>query len=217
MTGGRFVNTGLMETTDLTATGGQTVLATGGAEFDLGASRTLAVFDAAAKVGFDGDDGGIAIIDMHEGATLAYSAASGGLGTIGEFRTGAMGDAPDVLSGVDLGGATLSIDLAGLSAEAGSAFTLMEADEIAGALGETLVGGLGGRDATIVVDYLSDTVTLELTAGSGQVTVATLGDETDVGAGEDALWAALTADRGLAEDLPLPEEEEEAPLLDAVA
>ena len=215
VTGGRFVNTGDMTDADLTATGGQTVLATGGAEYDVAAGRTLAIFDAAAKVGFDGDDGGMAILDMHEGATLAYSAASGDLGTIEEFRTGAMGEEPNVLSGIDLGDATLEIDLAGLSAEAGSVFTLMDSDELVGALGDTLIDGLGARDATIVVDYLNDKVTLELTAGSGNVAVTTSGEMTDVDAGEDALWAALTAGQGLAEDTPLPEEEDE--LLDAVA
>ena len=119
-----------------------------------------------------------------------------------------MGEEPDVLSGIDLGGATLEIDLTGLSAEAGTEFTLMQSDEIAGALGETLVGGLGGRDATIVVDYVNDTVTLQLAAGSGLVSVETVGEQTDVTSGAEALWEALTADQGLAEDQALPEEEE---------
>ena len=205
---GLFVNTGEMANTDLTATGGTAVLATGGAEFTVSSGRTLAVFEAAAKVGFDGDDGGMAILDLHEGGTLAYSAESGDLGTIEEIRSGAFGDTPDVLSGIDLGGATLEIDLAGLSAEAGTEFTLMSADEIAGALGETLVGGLGSRDATIVVDYLNDSVTLQLAAGSGLVTVETIGEEADVTSGAEALWQALTADQGLAEDQALPDEED---------
>ena len=206
--GGRFANTGTMENADLTATGGQTILATGGAEYDVAASKTLAVFAAAAKVGFDGDDGGMAILDMHEGSILAYAADDGGLGTIEEFRSGAFGDAPNVQSGIDLGGASLEIDLTGLSAAAGAEFMLMDADELVGVFNDPSIGGLGARDATIVVDYVNDSVTLKLSAGTGLVTVETLGEENDVTAGEEDLWAALTADQGLAEDQPLPEEEE---------
>ena len=215
--GGRFANTGTMENANLLANGGQTILATGGAEYDVAASKTLAVFAEAAKVGFDGNDGGMAILDMHEDATLAYAAGDGGLGTIEEFRSGAFGDAPDVQSGIDLGGATLEIDLSGLDASAGTAFTLMDSDELVGLFNEATVGGLGSRDATIVVDYVNDSVTLELTAGSGRVNVETLGDEADVTAGEEDLWAALTADQEpLSEELPAqlpPEEEEPDPLV----
>ena len=155
----------------------------------------------------------MAILDMDEGATLTLGSNDGDIASIEEFSSGAFGDTPDVQSGIDLGGATLEIDLTGLSAEAGTEFTLMQSDEIAGALGETLVGGLDGRDATIVVDYLNDTVKLQLAAGSGLVSVETVGEQTDVTAGEEDLWAALTADQGLAEDQPLPPEEDEEFLL----
>ncbi len=194
---GRFANTGLFENADLTATGGQTILASDNAEFDLGASQTLAVFEAAAQVGFDGDDGGLAILDMHEDATLAFAANDGGLGTIEEFRSGAFDDAPNVQSGIDLGNATLNIDLAGLSSSAGSAFTLMDADEIVGVFDEALVNGLGSRNANIVVDYANDTVTLQLTSGNGSVSVETVGEESDVSSGEQALWNALTSGQGV--------------------
>ena len=196
--GGRFVNTGDFDQASLVASGGQSVLATDGAEFDLSDGFRLSIFDAAAKVGFDGQSGGTAILDMHAGATLAYSAASGDLGMISEFRSGAMGDTPDVLSGIDLGGATLEIDLGGLSADAGNAFTLMDVDELVGLIDEATlsIGGLGARNAKIVIDYQADAVRLELTAGSGQVGVETIGLETDVDAGEQALWDALTADHG---------------------
>lgn len=216
--GGRFANTGLMQNADLTATGGQTILATGGAEYDLGAAKTLAVFAAAARVGFDGDDGGMAILDMHDGATLAFAAGDGGLGSIEEFRSGAFGDAPDVRSGIDLGNATLSIDLVGLSAAAGTQFTLMDADEIVGMFNDAVVGGLGARDATIVIDYETDSVTLNLAAGSGAVTVETVGAETDVTAGEEALWDALTTGQGVfSETAPALLPEEDPLLLDAAA
>ena len=211
--GGRFANTGDMQNANLTADGGQTILATGGAEFDLASSKTLAVFDAAAKVGFDGDNGGIALLDMHEDSTLSFAADNGDLGTIEEFRSGAFGDAPDVQSGVDLGNATLKIDLAGISAS-NSAFTLMDVDEIAGIFDSPEISGLGGRNAKIVVDYETDSVTLELSSGNGSVSVETIGQEDDVTSGSEALWAALTADQGVAAETAamVPEEDD---LLDA--
>ena len=193
--GGRFANTGVMQNTSLSATDGQAILATGGAEFDLAAGETLAL-ESDAKVGFDGEDGDLAILDMHEGATLAFSAQDGDLGSIEEFRSGAMGDTPDVQSGIDLGNGTLQIDLSGLNAEAGTAFTLMDVDEIVGIFDDAIVGGLGARDATILVDYESDSVTLELNAGSGGVSVQTVGTQTDVTEGSESLWDALTAGQG---------------------
>jgi hypothetical protein len=200
--GGRFANTGTLEGADLTATGGQTILATGGAEYDVGASRTLAVFDAAARVGFDGDNGGMAILDMHEGATVAFAAQDGDLGSIEEFRSGAFGDTPNVQSGIDLGGANLSIDLTGLDAAAGTAFTLMDADELVGVFNEAglNISGLGARDARIVVDYENDSVTLELSAGNGSISVDTIGTQDDVTSGEEALWNALTEGQGVVSD-----------------
>ena len=69
------------------------------------------------------------------------------------------------------------------------------------------IGGLGGRDANLVVDYINDRVTLELTeSGSGAIDVTTIGDQRQ--SDHDALWEALTADQGLAENQPLPEDEE---------
>ena len=197
--GGRFANTGDMSGTDLTATGGQTILAIGGAEYEVSASKTLAILEAAAQVGFDGDDGGMAILDMQAGSTLAYAADDGGLGTIEEFRSGAFGNAPDVLSGIDLGSSTLSIDLSGL-AGGSSSFTLMDADEIVGVFSNALVDGLGARNANIVIDYVNDTVTLQLSAGNGSINVDTVGAENDVSSGEQALWDALTGGQGVASD-----------------
>ena len=209
--GGRFANTGNMTNADLTVTGGQAILATGGAEFDLDAGHRLAVEDSEAEVGFDGNDGGMAILDMSADATLAFSADSNGFGAIEEFRSGAFDGDTNVLSGVDLGGATLEIDLAGLTAEAGSVFTLMDADEIVGLFDDAVVGGLGARNATILVDYESDSVTLQLTSGSGNVTIETLGQQTDVSSGEQALWDALTADQGVVSETAatqLPDDDE---------
>lgn len=219
VTGGRFANTGNLSGADLTATGGQAILATGGAEYDLDAGHTMSV-GGGAKAGFDGDDGGMAILDMHEGATLAFTAGGNDLGSIEEFRSGAFGDAPDVQSGIDLGDATLEIDLSGLTAEAGTAFTLMDADEIVGLFNDAVVGGLGARNATIVIDYETDSVTLELSAGNGAVSVQTVGDQSDVSAGNEALWDMLTADQGVFSEtqaamLPGDDEELLDPLLAA--
>ena len=193
---GRFVNTGEMSGVDLTASGGQTVLATGGAEYDLEDGDKLSVVGDAA-IGFDGDDGGMAILDMHDGATLAFAAENGALGTIEEFRTGSFDDRPDVQSGIDLGNSTLEINLAGLSASNGSKLTLMSADEITGLFDDAVVGGLGSRNATIVIDYAADSVTLQLSSGNGSVSVQTVGQESDVTNGYQALWNALTDGQGV--------------------
>ena len=210
---GIFANTGTVENADLSVSGGETVLALDNAEFDVGESRTLAVFEAAAKIGFDGAAGGTAILDLHEGATLAFGTVDGDLATIEEFDSAAVdGSTSDVASGIDLGGSTLTIDLSGLSADAGTAFTLMDSDELVGVFSEAAVGGLGARDATITIDYVNDSVSLELTEGNGVVNVETLGEETDVDAGEEALWAALTADQGVFSETPAEiviEEDEE--------
>jgi hypothetical protein len=211
--GGRFANTGEMANASLSASDGQVILATGGAEFDVAAGARLELLAEDARMGFDGEDGGIAILDLHEDSTLAFAAEDGDFGTIAEFRSGAFGDAPNVQSGIDLGGSTLEIDLSGLDASSGSVFTLMDSDELVGQFENATIMGLGGRDATIVVDYATDSVRLELTNGSGQVSMQTVGEQSDVSSGETALWAALTADQGVASDtmssMPSPDEDEE--------
>jgi hypothetical protein len=195
---GTFGNTGDMSNTDVSVEGGTAVLAAGGGAFTLDDGRTLAVFDAAAEVGFDGDDEEeMAILDLQDGSTVSFVADEDGLGSIEEISSGTYGETPEVTSGIDLGNATLSIDLTGLSADQGSAFTLMSADEIAGVFSEAIVGGLGDRNAKIVVDYENDSVSLELSTGDGAVEVETLGAETDVTSGEESIWAALTNGQGV--------------------
>ena len=212
--GGRFANTGEMTNTDLTVTDGQALLAVDDAEFELSAGRTLAIIDAASKVGFDGEDGGIALLDLEEGSTVQFSGTE--LETIEEFRSGALGDETNVQSGINLGDATLEIDLNNLSTDLGTTLTLMDADELIGIFDEATssIGGLGDRDATIVIDYEEDVVRLELSPGSGAVSFQTVGEETTFDDGEEALWAALTAEQGIAsEELPDPSLEDE--LIDA--
>ena len=72
--------------------------------------------------------------------------------------------------------------------------------DIVGIFNEAQVGGLGERDARIVVDYENDSVSLELAAGNGAVSVETYGAESDVTTGEEALWNALTAGHGVTSD-----------------
>lgn len=212
VTGGRFVNTGDMSGVDLTASGGQTVLATDGAEFDVSDGHRLAVEGSDAKVGFDGDAGGIAILDLADDATVAFEADADGVSTIQEFRTGALGDETNVQSGIDLGGSALTIDLSGLSAETVTDMMLMSSDELVGLIDEAMIEGLGARDATIMIDYETDTVTLQLSEGSGQVSIETTGSQSDVSEGSEDLWAALTADHGVVSEssaMTLPGDEEE--------
>ncbi len=208
---GTFGNVGDMSNTDVSVNGGTTVLAAGGGSFSLEAGRTLAVFDAAAEVGFDGDDeDALAILDLQDGSTVSFQADEDGLGTIEEISSGTYGDEPQVASGIDLGNATLSIDLAGLTAEQGAAFTLMDADEIAGVFNEAIVNGLGARNAKIVIDYETDSVSLELSEGDGSVEIETLGVETDVTSGEEDIWAALTNGQGVfSEDTTHAEDDDE--------
>jgi len=152
------------------------------------------------------------LLIFEEGSTLDLSVGDGALGSVEEFRTGAMGDEPNIQSGIDLGSAALRIDLNGLSAAEGSDLMLLDADEIIGAFDSADIAGLGSRNATVVIDYVNDSVSLELTSGSGQVAFRNVGTEDDVTADEQALWDALTAGQGVfdeatPDDPELPEEE----------
>lgn len=215
VSGGRFANTGDFSGADMNVTGGDAILATGGATYEVSSGRTLSI-DGGSDAGFDGDDGGMAILDMDPGAILALGVEDGQLGSIAEFRSGAFGESePDVQSGIGLDG-LLSIDLAGLSASAGSTIALMSADEIVGLFEEANVGGLGARNAAIVVNYETDTVTLELSSGNGAVSIETVGEQSDVSSGFEALWQALTADQGVvSENATVEDEEQDDALLDA--
>ncbi|MBL3576789.1 right-handed parallel beta-helix repeat-containing protein [Rhodovulum visakhapatnamense] len=201
--GGRFANTGVfLGNADLTVgENGQAILATDGAGFLLQAGRTLTVVGDDAQVGFDGD-GGLSLLRLDDDATLKFVAEDGALGTIGEFRSGRF-ETSDVVSGVDLGDATLAIDLGGMAGTA-SQTVLLEADELIGRFGDLEFTGLGAnRNATVTIDYATDRVTLALSAsgtGTGQVTLDILGAESD-GSGTahyQQIVEALQADYGTA-------------------
>jgi hypothetical protein len=176
------------------------VLATGGAQYDVTAGHTLDVAGGAAQVGFDGSDHGIAILDFQAGSDLTIGSDGGQLGSIQELHTGAFGDTQDVQSGIDLGGTTLALDLSQLSAAAVQHMDLMSSDELIGLFSGVSIDGLGSHDATVTVDYIHDQVTLDLKAGTGQVSMQTVGQETYVDNGEQDLWNALTTGHGIAGD-----------------
>ena len=172
--GGRFVNAGTFDSpVRLTSTGGQTILATGGAEFRVDAQSHVHIDGAASRIGFDGDTDETALIRFEPGAMLEFTATSDGMSTIGEFRSGAFGDAPAIGSGIDLGGASLTVNLTDPTAL--DALILVDVDEIIGRFEDVTVQGLGDRDAAVVINYKSDIVSLQLSSGTGQVSVSEIG------------------------------------------
>ena len=190
---GRFANTGEFSGADLTVRDGQAILATDDASYEVSNGHTLTIDGSDAKVGFDDEASRIALLELEADGTLEFIADRNGLGEIAEFRSGAYGDAPNVQSGVDLGGGTLSLDLSDFSGTDNT--TLISSDELIGSFGDVDISGLGGRNATIVVNHETDTVSLNLSSGNGSVSVETIGEETDNDSG-NALWQALTAGNG---------------------
>jgi hypothetical protein len=183
------------------ADNGQAILATDDSAFDLGAGSKLELVGDRIRVGFDGDEGGTAVLRLDDQSTLSFLAdADGDLATIREFKSGAFGDSPDVLSGVNLGSAALKLNLAGFD---GTNVDLISVDELIGSFGTVDVTGLAsGKGAKIVVDYTTDKVSLQVVDGSG-VKVETLGTQqsSDLAASEaNALWTALTAGQGTYEE-----------------
>lgn len=200
VTGGRLANTGdFRMSADVTASGGQTLLGVDGARYAITNGSRLEIAGDGGEVGFDGEANGISILGIGREGTLAFSAELGALGSIEELRSGALGDAPKVLSGVDLGSGRLEIDLGELVETSGT-FTLVDVDELIGSFASTNITGLGGRNAQIVIDYDNDRIDLMLAAGSGMVKSSVVGSEADVDAGEEALWTALTSGRGSYDD-----------------
>ena len=196
--GGRFANTGTFDSpVTLAANDGQTILASGGAEFRLDAHSRIDIGDGA-RIGFDGDDDGAAILRLEAGATLGFTALDDGLATLEEFRSGAFGVSPDVQSGIDLGDADLELDLTALTAT--DSLIFIEADELIGSFGTLEVEGLGNRDAEIIIDYDADTISLQLTEGGGQISQSTRGTEDMVDPIHSDLWEMLNTDTVTAPD-----------------
>ncbi len=206
---GRFANTGdFTGTADLDVQGGQALLATSGGDMHLGDGSRLAITGSDAKVGFDGADNGIATLHVDAGGRIDFIADADGIAGIGEFRSGKFDeDDPKVTSGIDLGGGTLGIDL---DAWGGKSLdtVLFRADEIVGNFDAIEIIGLGAKqDATITFDYITDEVSLKVTAangGSGLATTQTVGNMLNA-QNAGALWNALTNGQGTYDDtLPPP-------------
>ncbi|MEM6439437.1 MAG: right-handed parallel beta-helix repeat-containing protein, partial [Pseudomonadota bacterium] len=206
VTGGRFANTrDFLGQATLTATDGQVVLGVDDALYAVTDGAQLEIFGAEARVGFDGAENGIALLGLNPGGTLAFTAADGAIGTIAEFRTGALGDAPQVGSGVDLGDGVLFLNLADLDFATTEA-VLIQADELIGMFSRVDVAGLGDRALDVIVDYEADQVRLRLgeAAGAvGTVELFGLGDETSVDAGDEAVMQALIDAQGSYEEAGL--------------
>ena len=216
--GGRFANEGLFHgNSDIDVTDGQLILATDNADFILRDGSELEIVGDEGRVGFDGEAGGTGVLLLDEGSTLHFDAEGNRLGTIEEFRSGAMGDSPDIQSGVNLGDSTLQLDLTGWSG-GDSSNTLIDVDELIGNFSDIDVIGLdGNRDAELVIDYDTDTVTLNITAagsGSGQINSTVVGNADNAQSNDD-LWAALTNGHGIYPDDAFDVEEEEDFLAEA--
>jgi len=195
--GGRFANTGWFHgNTVMTIDDGQAILAAAGGTFDLVDGARMDILGNEASVGFDGQGNDTAVLRLGDDATLGFTAQNGALGTIEEFRSGHFGpNGPDVQSGVDLGSASLSLDLTGLSTQNS---ILIAVDEIIGTFEDVSVTGLAAnQDATVTIDYTTDTVVLKLGtagSGSGSVDIVTQGDPNALANDPAAteIWDALT-------------------------
>lgn len=201
--GGRMVNTGHVEGgMDLSVSdNGQAIIAKDNGRFVAKDGDVISLTGGRAKIGFDDNDGDTAVLRMEDGAQLRFVADASGIGQIAEFRSGAFsatGVAADVTSGIVLDG-KLVIDVTALGTAA-SNLTLVKADEIIGSFDEIEVLGLAGtRDATLRIDYDSDTVVLILGAagaGTGKIITETIGEQDFLADGETGrereLWDAMT-------------------------
>jgi hypothetical protein len=190
--GGRLANRGEMSgTMEIRVSDGQFLLGAGGGRVDLGQGSRMTITGDKGRIGFDGKGGEIGLLRMTPSAELSFIAGETGISPISEFRSGAFGLAPsNSQSGITLGG-DLSVDLAPLALGV-TDLMLISADEIMGDFDNVSITGLGnGRDATLLVDYVDDSVTLSLGAGTGQVIRKTKGDQADQGDIKAELWQAM--------------------------
>lgn len=161
--GGRFANTGdVTGSTLLTASDGQTILATDGGSYHVTAGSELRVTGSSAVIGFDGDDdSGLAFLSLEDDSILSFIADAAGVSTIEEFHSGKWEDS-GVKSGVSLNG-TLSIDLSDYNGGAGE-FTLIHVDELKGKPHDYKIIGLNASlRAKVIINYRLGTATLRIT------------------------------------------------------
>ena len=209
---GRFANTGLfVGNAEITASGNaQVLLATGGAQYVMGARSTLTIEGGETRVGFDGQQGQISVAVMSSDASLAFTSADGGIGSISEFYSGRFEQGRGgVISGVNLAGVSLSVDVSGIAAQGRNSYELIHADELIGTFGSVSVTGLGNnQDVKVLIDYDTDRVMLILSDvgnGSGAVNRQTIGVE-DSARDRALLYQALTKDYSPAVVQPAPTE-----------
>jgi hypothetical protein len=204
--GDPFINTGFFdELLDMhVIANGQALLGVDDAVMALHQGSVITVQGDNAKVGFDGEAGGVSVLRMETGSELRMIADGGGFSTIAEFRSGAHeNEIPNVLSAFDMGEGTLLIDIGAIAGGAAREEILVDTDEVVGMFDDVEFIGLGAnQDATLTVDYDSDRVTVTLGAagqGTGQINVATVGNE--LNAAENAeIWDALTEGQGTYEE-----------------
>ena len=183
--GGRFANTGSVTgKIDIIASGGQTLLGVDDAELTLRAGSSLTLDGSDAKVGFDGEDGGVSILDV-DGGTLSFVADHNGFSTIEEFISGTLLGDTDVCSAANLSKGNLTIDVSGLGADQYEIeHALIDVDEIIGAFNRIDVFGLGkSQDAIIIFDYDADRVSLRISSSgdaSGETRIVQTGLESGV-------------------------------------
>lgn len=195
---GRFANTGnFTGATSIEVNDGQAILATDGAQLVLQNDSELRINGSDARVGFDGQNNGVAVMQMDQDAVLTFAADSEGFSTLEEFRSGKWGDQDnaEVKSGVSIDGA-LRIDLSSY-ASGTATHTLVKADALDGIFDDIHIHGLGNTlNARVITDYVSDELRLELTTGSGQVSYDSVGSAGTSTGENAALWSALTAGKG---------------------
>lgn len=212
--GGRFANTGIFTgSADLRVTdNAQVILASDGAAYVLGDKNKIVVTGGDSKVGFDGDKGDTAVFLLSDDSKLKFNSENGEIGTISEFYSGRFDeDGNGVRSGVNLGDATLIVDVSAISALGQAKYDLIRVDELIGKFGAVEITGLASdQNVKILIDYDTDKVTLLLGAvgaGSGVLTEQIIGDESS--AQSDAgLFEALTTDYLEVVEVTEPEEPE---------
>ncbi|MEO9576812.1 MAG: hypothetical protein ABJ263_14955 [Tateyamaria sp.] len=204
--GGRFANTGTIDgLIDLDVSdNAQAILAEAGAELTLTDDSIITISGSDADVGFDGDTGAAATLEVETGARIEFVADSEGFSAITEFRSGHYDeDTPDVASTVAANGGLLSIDFTALQGAALEQ-TLIAADEIVGGFDEVeFIGLADDQDARLTVDYDSDTITFSVSAlgeGSGQTMIDIVDDGGAAPADAADLWAVLTDGQGTHSD-----------------
>ncbi|MFD2858405.1 calcium-binding protein [Seohaeicola zhoushanensis] len=103
-------------------------------------------------------------------------------------------------SGVNLGGATLEVDVSDVAALGQGSFELIHVDELIGTFGAINIVGLASNQAAkVVVNYTTDKVILHLGAlgsGKGVATLQTVGEPSDAKA-DAGLYAILTDGHGV--------------------